>query len=376
MKTILYILILLCLVYSCHSRIEDKTAMNKLSIAPHIDQNDSLNHKIITTLEKFLSTKDPSWRNNKYWEKSDFKTYIYPCLNIAYQVKSYAPTLLEIVDADSDTQKIVKLAYISHSDTTSENQLDNIYNIVANCKNGKIIFSDYLNFSTKNWRVLKKGSITYKISPYKNINQDEIEQQERDVRELCRFFETTPVPTTYYSCRNPVELFQILGFDYTLQMYMDKSGGIVYPGNHVFSGNNREIYTHEIAHVYIGTSFPHINRILNEGMATLWAGSGEYSYAWHKQNFKKYILENSSTFKAEQYFSVSDRIRAGKETPISKMVGALICDRTLRLYGKSKLFDLFKQKGNIYEIISMVGLNEKNLTEELQKEAMLPPIVL
>lgn len=376
MKTILCILILLCLVYSCHSRIKTQTSANKLSISSYINQNDSLNHKIITTLEKFLKTKDSSLTKNEYWEISDFKTHVCPYIDLTYHPASYTPTLLEIIDTDSVTQKIVKLAYIFHSDTTNENQLANIYNLIANDKDGKIIFSSYLNYSTQNWKVLRKGSITYKISPYKTMNEDEIEEQQKDIQKLCHFFETKPVPAIYYSCRNPVELYQIRGFDYATYMYLAKIGGIVYFGNQIFSGRNREIYKHEIAHIYIGARFPHIHILLNEGMATLWGGLTLYDYAWHKQKIKKYILENSSTFQADQYFDTYNRTRAYGETQISYMVGALICERTLRLYGKSKLFELFRQKGDLYKIISIVGLNKKNLNEELQKEVMLPSIKL
>lgn len=160
-------------------------------------------------------------------------------------------------------------------------------------------------------------------------------------------------------------------------MYLAKISGIVYFGNQIFSGRNREIYKHEIAHIYIGSHSPYIHILLNEGMATLWGGLTLHDYAWHKQNFKKYILEKSSTFQIDdQYFDTYNRTRAYGETQISYMVGALICERTLRLYGKSKLFELFRQEGDIYKIISIVGLNEKNLNEELQKEAMLPPFKL
>lgn len=271
---------------------------------------------------------------------------------------------------------MVKIAFIFHSDSTNEDQLDNIYNIIANDKNGKIIFSHYLNHSTKNWKTIKRGSITYKISPYKDINENEMNQQQADIQQLCRFFELKQIPVTYYSCRNPVELFQIRGFDYISNMYRAKVGGIVFAGNQIFSGRNQEIYRHEMAHIYIGTRFPNIHILLNEGMATLWGGFGLDNYAGHKENLKKYILEKSTTFQADQYFDTYNRTCAYNKTQISYMVGALICERTLRLYGKKKLFELFKQQGELYEILSLAGLNKENLNKELQKEAMLPPLII
>lgn len=372
MKNIFYLSILLCLVYSCQSHLETQTSANKLSIASHIDQKDSLNRKIIVTLEKFLNTKDSSWTQNEYWEKSDFKKYGYPYIELNWTPSSYVPTLLEIADLDSVSQKLVKIAFISHSDTTNTNQLACIYNIIANIKDGKVVFSSYLNHSVKNWKVLHRGSILYIISPYKKINENEIEEQQKDIQRLCEFFKIKAVPSLYYSCCNPVELFQIRGFDYIPNMYRVKTGGIIFFGNHIFSGRNQEIYKHEIAHVHIMSRFPHIHTLLNEGMATFWGGSGLHEYAWHKENLKKYILEKSPLFQADQYFDTYNRTSAYKETQISYMVGALICERTLRLYGKDKLFELFNQKGELYEILSLTDLTKDNLNEELQKEAMLP----
>lgn len=374
MKNLLYILILLCHLYSCHSNSESQPTANKLSIAPHINQNDSLNHKIIVTLEKFLSLKDSSLRENKYWEKSDFVKYTLPYIELTWIPSSCVPTLLEITDMDSVTQKLVKIAFISHSDSTNENQLHSIYNLIANDKNGIIIFSSYLTYSTQNWKRIKRGSLSYIISPYKDINENEMDRQQEDIQELCRFFQVKQIPAIYYSCRNPVELFQIRGFDYLPNMYRAKVGGIVFLGKHIFSGRDQEIYRHEIAHVYIGARFPGIHILLNEGMATLWGGFGLKDYAWHKENLKKFILENSTTFQADQYFDTYNYASAYKKTQISYMVGALICERTLRLYGKEKLFELFKQEGELFEILSLVGLDKENLNEELQKEAMLPPL--
>lgn len=111
------------------------------------------------------------------------------------------------------------------------------------------------------------------------MSEDEMEEQQKDIQKLCHFFKTEPIPAIYYSCRNPVELFEIRGYDYIMNMYLAKIGGSVYFGNQIFSGRNREIYKHEIAHLYIGSHSPYIHILLNEGMATLWGGLTLHDYA-------------------------------------------------------------------------------------------------
>jgi hypothetical protein len=57
------------------------------------------------------------------------------------------------------------------------------------------------------------------------------------------------------------------------------------------------------------------------------------------------------------------------------MLGALICERTLRLYGKEKLFDLFRNTNDVFDILKTVGLTKENIDTELRKEIDLPPLL-
>ncbi|WKK86616.1 hypothetical protein QYS48_06815 [Marivirga arenosa] len=68
-----------------------------------------------------------------------------------------------------------------------------------------------------------------------------------------------------------------------------------------------------------------------------------------------------------------ERFFAG-ETSIPYMIGALICERTFRLYGKEKLLTLL-EKGEMWDLLNDVGLTKENLNTELRKELLLPPTV-
>jgi hypothetical protein len=129
---------------------------------------------------------------------------------------------------------------------------------------------------------------------------------------------------------------------------------------------------HEVAHSYIGHLFPAINSFLNEGFAMLIGGSGKFSYEWHRNKMKKYLEDDPAFSFADHTINTWEPLFIDKETQITYMLGALICERTLRLYGKEKLFEIFKSKSDLFDTLKDVGLTKENLNEELRKEIKLP----
>lgn len=218
---------------------------------------------------------------------------------------------------------------------------------------------------------VKNSSINYVISPYRNANQIEITQQQSDINKLCDFLNTKPINITYYSCINPKELFEIKGFDYNIMMYADKSGGLAELGNIIFSGNNSEIYTHEIVHIYTNNLYPKIDKFIDEGFATYIAGSGKYDYEWHRNKLTKFISQNPNhDFK--NHLDPYERLYFEDETSIPYLTSALICERTKRIYGKEKLLEILQAEGELWQILKKVGLTKQNTNAELRKELALP----
>lgn len=374
MKQILLILtFLFTLTCSGQETIDEYT----LTVSPIINKSDENNLRIIETLKKFLKTKNTSLTENSFWLQSDFQKFIYPYLDI-YNVENskygknfYLPTLVDIISTENPSQKIVKIAFIGHNNETKENQLKLIYNLIANISQDKILFSKYLDFSTKKWKTFNKGSLIYKISPYKTINETEVSKQQKEIKEICNFFQCKPITITYYSCINPKELFEIRGFDYNPMMYMDTTGGLADYGNMIFSGNNSEIYTHEIVHIYTNNLFPKINKFLDEGIATFISGSGKYSYEWHRNKLKKFLNENKD-YNFAAHTDAYERIYFENETSIPYLTSALILERTLHLYGKEKLIELLKSEKDLWETLEMVGLTKENINDELRKQIKHP----
>ncbi|MBN8702194.1 MAG: hypothetical protein J0M08_03960 [Bacteroidetes bacterium] len=377
MKQILLILTTF-LTLACNGQVpkQDKFA---LTVSPIIDKTDKTNQIIIETLTEFLKTKNTSMTENKFWAQSDFQKFIYPYLDI-YNIENskygkdfYLPTLVDIIPTERQNQKIVKLAFIGHNNETKENQLKSIYNLIANIKQDKIVFSRYLDYSTRNWTAITdvKLGLTYKISPNKIANEKEIAEQKNDIEKLCQFFKCNPIYLTYYSCVNPKEIFEIKGFDYNPMMYVDKTGGLADYGNIIFSGNNSEIYTHEIVHIYTHELYPKIDKFIDEGIATYIAGSGKYDYEWHRKKLAKFIAENL-TFNFAEHFDPYERIYFENETSVPYLTSALICERTMRIYGKDKLLVLLKSETELWQTLKTVGLTKENINNELREQIKLP----
>ncbi len=355
------------------------TIKSKLTVSPLINVDDNINSRIISTLQNFLSTKNDSPSENKYWLASDFIKYKFPHSDI-YSIEAskfgknfYQPTLMEILPTENSNKSIVKIAFIGHNSKRNENQIKSIYNLMANISDDKVLFSSYLDYSTKDWKKIKSSSIDYLISPNRIPNEIDIESQKNDINKICKFFKTEPINITYFSCDNPKQIFEIKGFDYNPMMYVDSSGGLAEAGNIIFSGNNSEIYTHEVIHIYTNKLFPNIDKFLDEGLATLIAGSGKFDYNWHRDKFAAFTKQNPN-YDFSAHLDPYERNYFEKETSIPYLTAALILERTYRLFGKQKLLEILSSSDDLWKSLVKVGLTRENLKSELLKESELKPI--
>ena len=224
-----------------------------------------------------------------------------------------------------------------------------------------------IGYQTKEWTQIKKEGITYYLPKRKIPNEIEMKMQIKDIEFICDFFNTNSIDITYYSCDTPKQVFEIKGFDYLPNMYFSETGGMVDYGNIIYSGNNSEYYTHEIVHIYTKKLFPSIQPILNEGIATYIGGSGKNNYDWHREKFKVYL--NESEVEIANHLQPYERFYIDNETPIPYMIGALICERTLRKYGKEGLLNLLGSEKELWDNLNDYGLTKENLTNEIKTTA-------
>lgn len=373
-----------CLIISaltsivCYSQTKFYDTIH-LTVAPDVIQQEFFNQEIISTLKLFLNSNDSSFTENKYWSKNDFEKYYNPYSGLEgigagrLGKHFYQPSLMEIIQTDRADKKIVKIAFIGHNDQTNNNVIKAIYNMVATKQGGNIVFSMYMDYFTRDWKEYKENNILYKISPCRKINFNDVTKQIKSENILCKFLNVKPQPITFYSCTSPKELFEVLGFDYHPNMYVDTSGGWSRDKNIVISANKSEYSMHEVTHIYLRKLFPTINAVFNEGFATYVGGSGKYDFEWQRNKMTKFLKETPD-FKFEEHIEDPyERLYFEYETPVPYMIGSLICERTLRLFGKEKLFELFKSNKDIWETLKIVGLTKSNMSKELTKEIKQPP---
>ncbi|WP_405571611.1 hypothetical protein [Winogradskyella sp. Asnod2-B02-A] len=359
---------LFLLTFSCESQIKNDDNFT-LSISPSIQQLNTENQKIIQILSNFLETKNNSLTYNENWLISDFETYIYPYRDI-FKIESnkndenyFKPTLMEIIKI-SENKKILKIGFVGTNTATKATTIRAIYNIIAKRVETDWKLKRAIEYQTKEWTQIKKEGITYYLPKRKIPNEIEMKMQIKDIEFICDFFNTNAIDITYYSCDTPKQVFEIKGFDYLPNMYFSETGGMVDYGNIIYSGNNSEYYTHEIVHIYTTKLFPSIQPILNEGIATYLGGSGKNSYEWHREKFKVYL--NESSVNIANHLQPYERFYIDNETPIPYIIGALICERTLRKYGKEGLMNLLGSDKELWDSLNEYGLTKENLTNELK----------
>ncbi|WP_430613439.1 hypothetical protein [Flavobacterium sp. JP2137] len=378
---------LLCvflIVGACNRKHIDSAAncladSKRLLVSEVVDVKTADHALIISALEGFLNTKDQSLCQNAHWLESDFKQYVYPYLDL-YKIEDdgngdknfYRPSLMGLVKIKNTERWMVKLAFIGSRPLEGQQTVKAIYNLIAEKRESGMVFSKYMSHYVQDWQTLQRGSITYKISPLKTADEAEMHRQQLEITKLLQFYDTQAIPIAYYSCINPKELMEVKGYDYSPIMYISENGGMAEKGNIVLSGNNSEYYTHEIVHQYNAHLYPDSAPFFNEGLATYIGGSGAYDYAWHRAKFKKFVAEYYPNFQAEDFTNPYISYDYEGETAIAYLIPAVVCERTVRLYGKQKLFEILQSKADLWTVLDTVGLNKANLTEELTAELQRP----
>lgn len=373
MNKIIYILLVLIHV-SCLAQDEESETVY-MSVSPAVDTSDKGITELIHVVSEFLRTKNESLTSHPSWLQADFERYVVPYKDLFKIEQSrwgnnhFRPTLMEVITLSSN-EKIAKIGFVGYNRESGENVIRAIYNILAIRVNEVWKLKRLTDYCTKDWSVFTEGSITYHIPKEKTPDNQEIARQKEAIREVCLFFETPEIPITYYSCESLKQIFEIKGFDYLPNMYFDTIGGMVDPGNIVYSGNDSEYYMHEIMHVYSTTLFPSLPPFLNEGLATYAGGSGLDNYAKNREYFKLYIQENS--IQLAEHLEPYERLFMRNGTPVPYMIGAVICERVFRVHGKEGLIGLLRSDKELWETLNTYGFTQENLSAEIKKEIELP----
>jgi hypothetical protein len=348
-----------------------------LGVNKNISQS-SLNVKILNRLQIFLELKDSIPRSFEHWKESDFEKYMFPYNDLMYFEKSnyvegyfYKPTVIEILKLEKEEhERLIKIAFIGNEN--GENFLKGIYNIIIDTDDFK--FKRILEHNTKNWKSYDIGNIQYFNSPLRQFDFQKAETFNELNNTLAAFFDRTPRKITYYACTTPKELFEIMGYDYISNMYMANTGALnETTSNIIFAGNNSETYPHELVHSYMSPKyFKTINnlRVLGEGFASYIGGSNGKPYEILREDLKILISKKDIDFSEylDPYYETQ------KKNELANTIGALICERAIRLKGVQKFMEIF-EKENLESSLKFIDLNLKNLDRELKTELERPQIL-
>ena len=193
------------------------------------------------------------------------------------------------------------------------------------------------------------------------------------IERLSVFFGVPSFPITYYSYASPADLYATKGFHRHPLMGTLTSGGMVDGTNNVHSGSGKDIYTHEVVHLFSQRRTKEPPNLLEEGLATLIGGSVGHDYAWHRANLERYLATDPSLDLRDRCTTtVRDYINA--DTSVPYVIGAVLCEHILRRDGKAGLLQVMSEGVDPWPALQRYGVTPETLTGVLRKELEHAPI--
>lgn len=276
---------------------------------------------------------DAFWGESKYFKhpEDDF-------LDVIKNAKNHKMTLLSINNID-DHRSLVKVAWIKNNDNFGN--LYAIYNFIAFNNKNEIIFENVLDYNTKDFKTFTVDEIKYVIHQDHELNRKIVRKMVTFNKKMALFFEKDIMKFTYLLCKDMKQFKGIRGFDFDSMMVdQNQIGGETFPAdNLIFAGNDSEFYPHEVVHLYTYQHFRKIHKIVDEGLATYFGGSKGIKFEDHILKLKDHLNEKDLNV-YEELFNKSEHYILDDTTSLWYTIGALLCDITLKKYGKEGLFNL------------------------------------
>ncbi len=326
------------------------------------------NERLRNAVDTFLKYKNKDTLN-QFCIPSDQKLWGKPFKDLMWMEYYFVgnnpmtPTILGAIEVDSTAfskKYLMKIAYTSNDDSI-HNSVVCVYNffIQLHNNNNGFSFERYTNHILSQWHKKQVGNILYYKASEASFNMLEAKKMNSFNDSIAKLFKVDPLKCAYFSCRNPIELFQLKGFDYVFNMFLAKTGGQAVWGGEgsdfeyiLYSGNNKEFYPHEICHFYINKLIKQeCSRLAEEGIATFLGGSSEQSYSYHARALKLF-LDKSPNKRVFDLFS--DNSKINEHTSMLYATGAVIADMA------------YEKKG-LEGFRKFLAISEKQLKEEVPK---------
>ncbi|MBL7939999.1 MAG: hypothetical protein JNL43_11615 [Flavobacteriales bacterium] len=350
----------------------------ELRIWPGVDTADAFNAEALACLRRFCAKKFDREAENDYWDPADLSRFGAFDEELRYAdfdsvgEPRYGPTLLHIRPTEMAEERMLTVRWARTDSAGVAYDVRYVFDFLARRTGDGVRLALPIDHRSRDWETRQVGMVRYIISPQHVFSIEQAEEQRADIERLSDFFGVAQFPFTYYSCSDPTDLFRLKGYQQHPLMHVFPTGGRG-EGGIVYSGNDKDIYTHEVVHLFCRHAFnDNTPGLLEEGLATLLAGSADHDYAWHRANLARWLAADS-TIDLNDHTNTYQRFYINEHTDVPYAVGALLCERVLVSAGKEALFALLRGGEDPWPALERHGITRKNLTEELRKQLSAQP---
>ncbi|WP_300596549.1 hypothetical protein [Niabella sp.] len=275
---------------------------NAQRLAINLTDKDNINplykkDLLIRTLDSFFTNGRTPEKAVKYWSKTDLKSFGYPWdivyLGFTNEGKdNFPPVYLGAIDVVPQQQYLVKIAFLPAIDSLKRN-MGRMLNLIANYDKqaDAFTFERYTNYFIRDWYKKEVGNILFYKESKDAFNLEQARACNIYNDSIAAIFKVPPKKFTYYSCKDPVQLFNLMGYDFRYEMFLSRTGGMRI-GDGLYSARNAEHYPHEIAHLYISDiAGENACTIASEGIATYFGGSDPKTFKETIRSLYQYLLK-------------------------------------------------------------------------------------
>lgn len=168
--------------------------------------------------------------------------------------------------------------------TENQNPMGIIEVGVLKADDGDLYLVNLFDERTAGYNSFTEGEIHYLADPNLTRNNDEIKKATAFADSIAEIFDTDYDSIRFVVCRDPKELGYITGFNF---MFGGYTTGITYQdARTIISGLGKFNYPHELGHLIIDPVVGDVNHFFNEGLVTLFGGSGDRTYDELLQDFR------------------------------------------------------------------------------------------
>jgi hypothetical protein len=358
----------------------DLLTVADIRIAAGVDTTHAPTLDAVNCLRRFLTRKMHDEPPSDYWYAPDMEHYGGPYPELLYAEYDsvgdlhYRPTVLEARPA-GEGQLLLKVMWSDEPGTQDLSTAKYAFEFLVRSTAEGARLSLPLEHNTAHWERRTVGQVTYIISPRHVFNPAEAEEQRIMIERLSAFFGVPAFPITFYSYAGIPDYYATKGYLRHPLIGVINCGGMVDGRNNVHAGCDQDIFTHEVVHLFSQHRKKVGANLLEEGIATLIGGSGEYDYAWHRANLKRYLAANPSVDLRDRCNTVI-RDYINEHTSVPYIIGAVLCEHILRRDGKEGLFQVMSEGVDPWPALQRYGITPETLTAELRKELMLEPLRL